>query len=370
MNKIDEKDIDAVNRVLRSGNLYRHSHSYGKSECDLFEGELSRFFNSKYSLAVSSGTNAIIAACLGVGVEPGDEVILPGYAHIGTFSAILAAGAVPVVANIDDSLSLCPEDTVQKISKKTKAIIAVHMNGYSSSIKRLSRLALDSGLFLIEDCSQSMGGAVDGKFLGTFGDIGCFSFNQHKILSCGEGGAIVTNNKIMHERAFYCHDPVAFSREQAKEFTSNPFLKFSMRLPEMSAALLRGQLSRLNDSLVFYRERKQRIIEKLKEITRLELEVEFSSNPTSDCGIGVRLTFLTQSECNSFLALLNENEIYAQSAINSGAHVFTSWQKVHFALSGTLGARFVGLYKTIDILSRSVIISLMEPKKICEKWGE
>lgn len=254
---LDEKEVQAVQKVLLTQKLFRYR---GKSdgECDRFEKALGKKMGSPFALLVSSGTNALIAALAACQVGPGDEVIIPSYTFIASAVAVKAMGAVPIIVNIDESLTINPREVAARLSGKTKAIMAVHMDGLACDMDSLRKLCPPGGPFLIEDAAQAMGGRYRTQRLGTLGDIGCYSFNYYKIISCGEGGALVTGNREFYERALCFHDSACpFGDTKKKEFQIPPFLGLSMRVSEISGAIMRVQLGRLDGILRELRKRKK-----------------------------------------------------------------------------------------------------------------
>src|SRR5450759_4087045 len=161
---------------------------------------------AKHCLAMNSCTSALISALVAVGVGPGDEVIVNSYTFFASCAAIVAAKAVPVICEIDDSLTMDPNDLERKITEHTKAVIAVHMRGAPCDMDRITAICRKHDVRLIEDCAQACGGSYKGKPLGTFGDIGCFSFQYHKIITAGEGGACITNDDRLYDRLMGYHD--------------------------------------------------------------------------------------------------------------------------------------------------------------------
>jgi dTDP-4-amino-4,6-dideoxygalactose transaminase len=179
---IGDEEKRAVLEVLDNKYLFRY---YGpgdfQSRVQLFEKEFAEKMGSSYCLAVNSCTSALITALIAVGVGPGDEVILPGYTFFASCAAVIAAKAIPVIAEVDDSLTLDPDDVERKITSRTKAILAVHMRGVPCDLDRITAITKKHNLLLIEDVAQACGGSYKGKRLGNFGDCGAFSFQYHKI---------------------------------------------------------------------------------------------------------------------------------------------------------------------------------------------
>src|SRR5208337_4289633 len=183
--QIDEAEINAVLEVLKSQSLYRF---YGPKFMNItgkFEKEFREYLGVKYALAVSSGTAALHCTLVGLGVGHGDEVILPTYGWVACPDAIAASGATPVLANVDESLTLDPADVEAKITNRTKAILAVHIRGVTCDLDALSKIAKKYQVLLVEDVAQCGGGTYHGKKLGSIGDAGSFSFQLNKMISAG-----------------------------------------------------------------------------------------------------------------------------------------------------------------------------------------
>ena len=204
---IDQEEEAAVLEVLRKKRLFRY---YGPAEGPSTAAELEKAFaahmGTRHALAVTSGTAALICALQGIGVGPGDEVIVPAYTWIASAEAVLAVGAVPVIAEIDETLSLDPEDVERKVSPYTKAIMPVHMRGTPCDMDALMDVARRYDLKVIEDTAQADGASYKGKRLGSMGDVGCFSLQFNKIITSGEGGMVITNDENVWKRAVMFHD--------------------------------------------------------------------------------------------------------------------------------------------------------------------
>jgi perosamine synthetase len=192
----DKEDVDSVSSTIESGMNWATGPNVQE-----FERQIAEYADTEYALVFSSGTSALHAALLAHGIGKSDEVIVPSFTFISTANSALFVGAKPVFADIEEeTFGLEPDDVEEEITKKTKAIVPVHYGGCSCRIKELTEIAEDHGLLLIEDAAESLGATVDGKKIGSFGDSAMFSFCANKILSTGEGGAIVTDTKDVYER--------------------------------------------------------------------------------------------------------------------------------------------------------------------------
>jgi len=241
---IDEEEEQSVLQVLRSKRLFRYyGPQPGPSKVEELEDAFANCMGTQYALAVSSGTAALICGLQGIGVGPGDEVIVPAYAWIASAASVLAAGAVPVVAEVDQSLTLDPADVERKITPHTKAIMAVHMRGAPCRMDELLTIAQNHGLKVIEDTAQSNGGSYKGQRLGSIGDVGCFSLQFRKIITSGEGGMVITDDEQSWKRAFMFHDVIGGLRRNLS--VDEILWGINFRMPELLAAVAVVQLGRL-----------------------------------------------------------------------------------------------------------------------------
>lgn len=245
---MDEEEIEAAVRLLKSRSLFRYYGIDAQGEVEAFESEFARFAGVKHALAVSSGTGALHVAMGALGVGPGQEVIVPAYLWVSVIAAVVNRGAIPVVADIDDTFCLDPRAVANAITDKTAGIIFTHMSGAPGDAPAVAELAKKRGLFLVEDCAQCAGGSIGGRKVGTFGDIGIFSFQMNKNMTAGEGGCVVTDNPDLYRRAFACHDLGYVRDENGRLVFDRPELclwGMGYRMDELRAAVLRVQLRKL-----------------------------------------------------------------------------------------------------------------------------
>lgn len=202
MYKFGQEELEAIGKVLESGWLFRYGgESQTLRQVEQFEQKWAERMQVPYAVAVTSGTAALICSLIGLGIGPGDEVIVPGYTFIATAAAVLDARAVPVIAEIDETLTLDVADVRRKITPRTKAIIPVHMAGIPCNLGPLLELAREHGLYVIEDACQAIGAEYKGRRAGSLGDYGCFSFYPSKNLNgAGDGGMVVTNDAARAEK--------------------------------------------------------------------------------------------------------------------------------------------------------------------------
>jgi dTDP-4-amino-4,6-dideoxygalactose transaminase len=234
----DEREEQALLRALRSGQW-----GSGGEETELFEQEYAQAVGTRYALAVSTGTHALEAALRAVGVSYGDEVLVPPYTFVATVSAVLLVGGVPVFADIDpETYCIDPAVVEAAITPRTKVIMPVHLAGYPSDMDGLMEIARRHGLKLIEDACQAHDGQWRGQTVGSIGDMGCFSFQSSKNINSGEGGAIITNDPELFERAWSFKN--CGRTRVGGLWYQHDVIGDNYRMTQFQAAILRVQLSR------------------------------------------------------------------------------------------------------------------------------
>ncbi|MGO4920978.1 DegT/DnrJ/EryC1/StrS family aminotransferase [Maribacter spongiicola] len=247
-----ESEKSQVQDVLDSGVLMRYGFDGMRNnhwKALELEAALSKRMQTKYAQLVSSGTAALTVALASAGVGAGDEVIMPTFTFVASFESILAIGAIPILVDVDDTLTLDPEAVENAITAKTRVVMPVHMCGSMADLGALKAICNKYNLLLLEDACQAIGGSYDGKPLGSYGDLGCFSFDYVKTITCGEGGAIITNDEKYKLNADHYsdhgHDHVGNNRGTE----THPFLGYNFRISELNAAVGCAQIERLDDFL-------------------------------------------------------------------------------------------------------------------------
>ena len=244
---IGDEELAEVGEVLRSRHLARYGPEAGfPAKVLRFEREVARRAGVRHALAVNSGTSALYLALAGLGVGPGDEVIVPGFTFVASMSAVAYAGAYPVLAEVDGSFNLDPADVEARITSRTKAVLVVHMLGNPARLDELRRVTDRHGLALIEDAAQAFGGTYRGKWLGSHGDAGAFSFNIYKTITCGDGGMLVTGDEALYRRCFAMHDQGHAPLRTGVEVGRRPVLGLNFRMVELQGAVLLAQLAKLD----------------------------------------------------------------------------------------------------------------------------
>lgn len=286
--------------------------------CTRFEAELCRASGAKHALLVNSGTSALTVALAALGVGPGDEVIVPAYTWMSTAAAPLHLGAVPVLANVDATLSLCPASLQRAITPQTRAIVPVHMNNRPCNMQAITRIAAEHGLLVVEDACQSIGIRYRGQWCGTIGDAGAFSFNQHKNMTIGEGGAVLLRAPGAFSRAYNFHDlGVSFRNRELPE-AGPVFVGMNLRATEIAGAMMRVQLRRLPARL-HAMERRWRIL--CRALERGGYPLAPCNDPENSRGLIV--TFASEAEAARFAGLRGVTRLH-----DSTKHVFTNWAPV------------------------------------------
>lgn len=245
---VGAEELAQLTDVITSGRLSR----YGPDD-DSFPAKVRRFEEAvaeragvKHALAVNAGTSGLYLALTGLGIGPGDEVIVPGFTFVATISSVVYARARPVLAEIDETFNLDPADVEARITPRTRAIIAVHMLGNAARITALRAIADRHGLALIEDSAQAFGASFDGRWLGSFGHAGVYSFNEYKTITCGDGGMLITNDGELYRRAFAMHDQGHSPLRGGIEVGARPMLGLNFRMTELEGAVLLAQLGKLD----------------------------------------------------------------------------------------------------------------------------
>ncbi len=319
MYRFGKEETEAFARVAESGSLFKINDSL--QEVLHCEEELKALMKTDYALLMTSGKAALICALIGLGIGPGDEVIIPAYTYIATAIAVTAVGAIPVMCEVDETLTICVTDAEKKISKYTKAIIPVHIQGFPSDMDALCTLAEKYHIAIVEDACQSVGGSYKGRRLGSIGKAGAFSFNYYKVISAGEGGALFTSDRTLYERALIYHDSsaIAYFGTQLDGVNEPQFCGNEYRIGEITGAVLRSQLKKLDGILSDLHKNKKLLM------SALSCMVKFapSHDIEGDCATTLPIRFNTQEEARSFGSIFG-----GTLPIDTGKHVYTNWTPI------------------------------------------
>ena len=255
-----DEERKQVNDVLETGILMRYGFDgprKGIWKSKELEAEICNRFGVNYAQLTSSGTAALTTAMAALGIGAGDEVIMPAFTFVASFEAVLSTGAIPVLVDIDHSLTLAPDAVRAAITPKTKCIMTVHMCGSMADLDALIAICNEHKLFLLEDACQSIGGTYKGKPLGSIGDAGTFSFDFVKTITCGEGGVVMTNNKDVYIKsdAFTDHGHDHLGVDRGADL--HPFLGYNFRISELHAAVGLAQIKKLDNFLAIQKKNNQ-----------------------------------------------------------------------------------------------------------------
>ncbi len=265
-----------VNDVLETGILMRYGFDgprKGIWKAKELEQEICNTFGSGYAQLVSSGTAALTTAMAALGIGAGDEIIMPTFTFVASFEAVLSVGAIPVPVDIDETLTLDPEAVERAITPKTKAIMPVHMCGSMAQMDELKAICEKYKLFLLEDACQAIGATYKGKRLGTIGDAGTFSLDFVKIITCAEGGAVLTNNKEIFEKCDQYSDHGHDHMGKDRGADLHPYLGYNYRISELHAAVGLAQVRRLGEFLAIQRRNHDIVYNTLKNVEGLTFRV-------------------------------------------------------------------------------------------------
>ena len=264
---VGEDELSEIREVLESKYLARYGPDEGfPAKVRRFEQEVARRVGVRYALGVNSGTSALYLALVGLGVGPGDEVIVPGFTFVASMSAVVYARARPVPAEIDGSFNLDPADVESKIGPRTRAILAVHMLGNPARLEELKQVAARHGLPLIEDAAQAFGATYEGSWVGGHGRVGAFSFNIYKTITCGDGGMLVTDDEALYRRCFAMHDQGHSPHRADVEVGARPLLGLNFRMVELQGAVLLAQLRKLDRIVAHLRRNRDLVHQALAEL--------------------------------------------------------------------------------------------------------
>jgi len=322
---IGDEEIAEVMEVLTSRFLSR----YGPSDDPAFgakvrrlEGEIAGLAGVSHGLGLSGGGSASIwLALLGLGIGPGDEVIVPGFTFVASISAIVYARAVPVLAEIDETFNLDPADVEARITPRTRAILVVHMLGAPARLDELKAIADRHGIPLIEDCAQAFGATYRGQGVGGIGTIGAYSFNEYKTITCGDGGMVVTDDEDLYQRCFSMHDQGHAPFRLESKYAERPFLGMNLRMTELSAAVLLGQLTKLDWIRSHLRANKAIVEDVLAELPGLAFRE--SADPDGDVATHCVVLFPTAT-----IAGAVADEVGSITLDRSGWHVYSNMEHV------------------------------------------
>ena len=316
---VGQEEIDALTRVIRSNALFRYGVG---GECDRFEARYAEYLGVKHFALAASGSNALAAAMTAAGLGPGDEVIIPAHTYMATATSVLSVGAIPLIVDIDETVTIDPKAIEAAVGPRTRAVVPVHMWGAACDMNAIMEIARRRNLVVIEDACQGVGGGYEGRKLGSIGHLGAFSFNYYKNMTCGEGGGVAVNDDALAERARCAIDPCHFywlGRDDAvKPFSSN-----GARASELMGAMLNVQLDRLDRMIGAMRAEKKLILEETRSLGNLGLKPTPMNSADHDCSTQVMYLLPTAEAAERFVELFP-----SVIAGKTGRHTYVEWDQV------------------------------------------
>jgi dTDP-4-amino-4,6-dideoxygalactose transaminase len=314
-----QEEIDAIAKVVRSMALFRYGVG---NECVRFETRYAAYLNTKHFALAASGSNALAAAMMAAGLGPGDEVIIPAHTYMATATSVLSVGAIPVIVDIDETLTIDPSAIESAVGPHTRAVIPVHMWGTACDMDSILAVAARHNLIVIEDACQGVGGAYHGRKFGSIGRLGCFSFNYYKNMSCGEGGGVAVNDDSLAERVRCAIDPCHFYWQGRSE-AAQPFSANGARASELMGAMLNVQLDRIDGMVAAMRRERDLILRKTAVLGNLGLKPAPLNSSPDDCATQVLYTLPNAALAQAF------SELFPSVVAGAtGRHNYTEWDQI------------------------------------------
>ncbi|MBA4396632.1 MAG: DegT/DnrJ/EryC1/StrS family aminotransferase [Syntrophus sp. (in: bacteria)] len=336
---IGKEEIKEIMDVMETGVLMRYGFDKerkGVFKVRQFEQEFAAYCGAKYALGVTSGSCALKVALTAMDICPGDEVIVPAFTFLATYEAVIECGAIPVMADIDATLNIDPASIEKRITPATKAIIPVHMCGSGAHIDKIMDLAGAYQLQVLEDNAQGCGGSFGGKKLGTFGDMGIFSFDYYKTLTTGEGGMVVSDNKRLYDRAEWYHDHGHdHNPKVSRAMEGRTILGFNYRMNELQGALGLAQLRKLDWLIAEQKKNKQTIRDWLAAVDGVQFRE--IPDPAGDTATFLAFNLPDQGKAAAFQKALGENGVDMVCFKNNLWHYVPNWE--HFQAWSTANSQ-------------------------------
>lgn len=367
----DDVEKQHLLEVLEAKAPFRWSNP--KSKVLQFEKAYAQHLGVKYALGVTSGTTALYTALAALEIGPGDEVILPAWTWYADYDAIVLCGGLPVFAEIDESFNIDPADIAARITPRTKAIIACHLQGCPADMDPILEIARKHNIRVLEDCAQCAGGRYKGRYVGTIGDIGINSFQLSKTITAGEGGAVTTNDAKLFERALRFHDVAALRppySEALKGGALSGFVSCNFRMNEFTGAVLLGQLQKLETICTALRTNSAKVRQALDGVPGVKLRK--SPDREGDLGVSVFLDLGTAQRRAKYLRAMSAEGVPASgpggsvilptsSWISAKATVHPAWPSFQSPAGKAMQYNPESCPRTIDIINRFAGV-MMGPK--------
>ena len=319
MYTVGDEEAAAIAAAIRNKALFRYGVG---GECDRFEHRYSAYLGVKHFALAASGSNALAAAMTAVGLGPGDEVLIPAHTYMASATSVIAVGAIPVIVDIDETVTIDPKAIEDAIGPRTKAVVPVHMWGAACAMDAIMEIAARRNLVVIEDACQGVGGGYEGRKFGAIGHIGCFSFNYYKNMTSGEGGGVAVNDDRLAKRVHCAIDPCHFYWNGRDE-TEMPFAGNGARASELMGAMLNVQLDRLDGMIQAMRTEKRKILKGTAQLGNIGLRPTPMNSPDHDCSTQVMYTMPSADAASRFVKLFP-----SVIAGKTGRHTYTEWDQV------------------------------------------
>ncbi len=334
-----KEEIQELMELMETGVLMRYgfdAERRGVYKVREFEKAFAAYCNTPYSLAVSSGSAALKVALKAMDVGPGDEVIVPAFTFLATYEAVLEVGAIPIMADIDETLGLDPLDIPKKMTYRTKAVIPVHMCGAPANIDRIVKVASEKRLLVLEDNAQAAGGSFMGKKLGGFGDMGIFSFDYVKTMTTGEGGMVISNREDLYLRAEWYHDHGHdHNPNVSRALEGRTILGFNYRMSELQGAVGLAQLRKLDSFIELQRKNRDLISQALREVPNLNFRA--MADPAGDTATFLGFNFPDEKMAQIFQRALGREGVDTVCFKNNLWHYVPNWE--HFLARSTASSK-------------------------------
>ncbi len=381
---IGKEEIKEVMDVLETGILMRYNFDKerkGVFKVREFEAAFAKYCGINYALGVTSGSAALKVALTAMDICPGDEVLVPAFTFLATYEAVMEVGAIPVMVDIDETLNLDPREIEKKKTQYTKAVIPVHMCGSAANIDKIVEVARKNNLLVLEDNAQGCGGSFQGKKLGSFGDMGIFSFDYVKTLTTGEGGMVITNNLDLYHRAEWYHDHGHdHNPNVGRAQEGRTILGFNYRMNELQGALGLAQLRKLDYIIGEQRKNKQVIKDALAQQVK-GVGFRHLPDPAGDSATVLAFNLPDEDTAQRFQNLLSAEGVDTVCFKRNSWHYVPNWehflarstansQKFPFtnpAYKGKVEYSRESIPRAEDILGRTLVMGIqvkMSPEKL------
>jgi dTDP-4-amino-4,6-dideoxygalactose transaminase len=350
-----EEEIREALDVLKSGRLFRYGSLDDpdfKHKVYSLEQEFAARCGVRFALATSSGSGGLTVALKALGIGPGDEVIVPAYTFIASYSSVIQAGGIPALAEIDESLTLDPDDVRRRITERTRAIMPVHMLGNPCAMDEIMALAKEYGLRVVEDACQANGGSYRGRCLGSIGEVGVFSLNIFKTVTAGDGGIVVTDDEDLYKLAFGYHDQGHSPLRAGVEVGERSVLGMNYRMNELTGAVALAQVRKIDRIIAVLREKKKKFKGLISDVPGIQFRT--LHDPAGECATILTVLFDSAEKAGRVSQRLGTTTVD-----RSGWHVYSNMEHFNRYLKEHGLPYGKGAYpRTDEILSRAINLSV------------